>query len=293
MNNASGHLVILAGAGLAAAFLSAYMLAAKQSEPAADETVVVLPQRAQPPAPQSAARPPAERPSPAVGPGPMSDPAGLARTLQRELKRVGCYEGEPNGVWNPASRAAMKAFIERVNASLPVDRPDPVLLALLQSHQGRACGEGCPSGEAEGADGRCLPAAIIGKASKPAPVQADSGSRVEPTKAEPASVPMPVPVPVPAQRRPVAVAPSEPPPRAAAAPPVPVPAPAPVSPRADVTTEPDEEASRSPRRRSAEPVPATRVYGRSIRRSIRRAPSKPAAYARSLLRSIARAAQPW
>ena len=180
MNNAGGHMVILAGAGLGAAFLSAYMLAARQSEPAIQEAVVVtLPQRIQPPVPQPAARPPAERAQPAVGPGPMSDPAALARTLQRELKRVGCYDGEVSGVWSPASRAAMKAFTERVNASLPVDRPDPVLLALVQGHQGRACGDNCPTGEARGADGRCLPVAIIGKAEEQAGSDASGRSRGE------------------------------------------------------------------------------------------------------------------
>ena len=212
MNNAGGHMVILAGAGLGAAFLSAYMLAARQSEPAIQEAVVVtLPQRIQPPVPQPAARPPAERPQPSVGPGPMSDPAALARMLQRELKRVGCYDGEVSGVWSPASRAAMKAFTERVNASLPVDRPDPVLLALVQGHQGRACGDNCPTGEARTANGRCLPVAFIGKAEgKPAPTQgAEAESRVEPSKAVP--VPLPVPVPMPARKPP-------PPPAASAEP---------------------------------------------------------------------------
>ena len=40
MNNAGGHMVILAGAGLAAAFLSTYMLAAKPSDPSAAELIV-------------------------------------------------------------------------------------------------------------------------------------------------------------------------------------------------------------------------------------------------------------
>lgn len=300
MNNAGGHMVILAGAGLAAAFLSAYMLAARQSEPAVQEAVVVtLPQRIQPPVPQPAARPPTERPQPSVGPGPMSDPAALARTLQRELKRVGCYDGEVSGVWSPASRAAMKAFTERVNASLPVDRPDPVLLALVQGHQGRACGDICPAGEARGADGRCLPVAIMGKAqSKPAPTpSAEAEPRVEPSKAMP--VPLPVPVPLPARRPPPLPAASAEPapaplPRAAVAPPPAPPAPVPV-PRAQPMDPPDLQATQPPSRsRHAGPAPAMRVYGRSIRRFVRRAPSKPAAVARSLLRSLERAAQgPW
>jgi hypothetical protein len=301
MNNAGGHMVILAGAGLGAAFLSAYMLAARQSEPSVQEAVVVtLPQRIQPPVPQPAARPPAERPQPAVGPGPMSDPAALARTLQRELKRVGCYDGEASGVWSPASRAAMKAFTERVNASLPVDRPDPVLLALVQGHQGRACGDDCPAGEARAADGRCLPVAILGKAqSKPDPARAaESEAKVEPSKAVP--VPIPVPVPMAARKPPPPPAASAEPapapiPRVAVAPPGPPPPPPVPMPRAQPMDPPDPQEAHPPRRpRHAGPGPAMRVYGRSIRRFVRRAPSKPAAVARSLLRSLERAAQgPW
>src|SRR5262245_2389990 len=49
------------------------------------------------------------------------DRAALARALQRELKRVGCYDGEITGVWTTSSRMAMKAFTEHVNATLPVD----------------------------------------------------------------------------------------------------------------------------------------------------------------------------
>jgi hypothetical protein len=294
MNNAGGHMAILAGAGLAAAFLSAYMLAGRQAGTAAPEAVVVtLPPRAAP-APQPATRP---KPGPSqvglsrAGSGPMSDPAALARTLQRELKRVGCYDGEIGGVWNGASRAAMKAFTERVNAALPVDSPDPVLLALVQAHQGRACGGACPTGEALSADGRCLPVAILGKAQgKPAPTQPEGEPKVEPSKAAP--VPIPVPVPVPVTRKPLPAPPGEPP-RVAAAPPQATPAPQPAAPRTELPDAPRPQSTRpSPRLRQLGPVPAVSIYGRRVRRFVRRAPSKPAAVARSLLRSLARAAQP-
>jgi hypothetical protein len=299
-------MVILAGAGLAAALLSVYMLAARQAEPAQEAVVVTLPQRVQPPAPQPAARPPPERPQPSIGPGPMSDPAALTRTLQRELKRVGCYEGDVSGVWSPASRAAMKAFVDRVNASLPVDRPDPILLALVQAHQGYACSEACPAGEARNADGRCLPIAIISKAQgKPSPAHAaDAEPKVEPTEAAP--VPLPVPVPLPARKPnpPVPTASIEPapasppPPRMAIAPPQPAPAPpvpVPVPRAAQPVGPPDPQVTEPPRRsRAAGPVPPLRVYGRTIRRFVRRAPQQPAAVARSILRSLERAAQgPW
>ena len=90
----------------------------------------------------------------------------LARELQKELKRVGCYEGELNGVWTPLTRRAMKAFTDRVNATLPVEEPDAILFAMVQGHQDKACGKPCPSGQGLSEDGRCLPNAILAKAAK-------------------------------------------------------------------------------------------------------------------------------
>ncbi len=79
----------------------------------------------------------------------LSDPetrAGLASDLQRELKRVGCYGGEITGTWNLATRRAMAAFVDRANATLPINQPDYVLLALVQGHREIACSAGCPAG---------------------------------------------------------------------------------------------------------------------------------------------------
>jgi hypothetical protein len=95
--------------------------------------------------------------------GPPLDRAALAREIQRHLKRVGCYQGEVSGVWTPAVRRSMKAFTDRVNATLPIDEPDYVLLAMVQNHQDRSCGPGCPAGEVAAEDGRCLPRAIVAR----------------------------------------------------------------------------------------------------------------------------------
>lgn len=64
--------------------------------------------------------------------------AGI-RALQRELKRLGCYWGRIDGDWGPASRYAAAMFIASVNAALPVDSPEPVLLALARQHNGSNC----------------------------------------------------------------------------------------------------------------------------------------------------------
>lgn len=85
----------------------------------------------------------------------------LARGLQRELKRVGCYEGDIDGDWRGASRRAMSAFLTKVNATLPTDRPDYILLTLLQGHADLACGVSCAAGQGVSSDGRCIPNMIV------------------------------------------------------------------------------------------------------------------------------------
>lgn len=98
----------------------------------------------------------------------IPDRATLARELQRELKRVGCYDGELNGAWTVSTKRAMKSFTDRVNASLPVEEPDYILLTLVQGHQDRACGKPCPTDQALAEDGRCTPSAILARAKRPA-----------------------------------------------------------------------------------------------------------------------------
>ena len=90
-----------------------------------------------------------------------ADRGSLARELQRELARVGCYDGKINGAWTTSTRQAMKAFIERVNAALPTHHPDAVLLTLVKGHSGKACGAPCPSGQGRADTGRCIPTAIL------------------------------------------------------------------------------------------------------------------------------------
>jgi hypothetical protein len=88
---------------------------------------------------------------------PPNDRPRLASALQRELQRVGCYDREINGVWTTSSRMAMQSFLERVNAALPFDEPDLILLSLVQAHKGTACGRLCPAGESLSRPEQCPP----------------------------------------------------------------------------------------------------------------------------------------
>jgi hypothetical protein len=97
----------------------------------------------------------------------------LVRALQRELKRTGCYRGPVTGEWTRESRKAMQALTVRLNAELPVEAPDNVLLALVEGQPENICSASCPNGEGLAADGRCLPTALLAKslpAAPPAPV---------------------------------------------------------------------------------------------------------------------------
>jgi peptidoglycan hydrolase-like protein with peptidoglycan-binding domain len=88
------------------------------------------------------------------------DPASqakLTRLIQRELRRVGCLKAKADGVWGTATQRAMQRFADRIEADLPLDEPDGVLLMLVEKFDDRACGAPCPSGEVPNARGRCEP----------------------------------------------------------------------------------------------------------------------------------------
>jgi hypothetical protein len=214
MSKAAGVVLILGGLGLAAfATSSEYAMrgsgASRQGEQAnidRMEAKVVEPvavPRPQPvrrtaTAPRTEAAPPGSAPvvvtlAPRSGDAAPSraaaiprDRDSLARELQKELRRVGCYEGELNGVWTPATRRAMKTFTDRVNATLPVDEPDAVLYVMVQSQQERVCGKPCPVDQGLSEDGRCVPNAILAKAARSAVathVPASGGSAGKPLPA--------------------------------------------------------------------------------------------------------------
>jgi hypothetical protein len=111
-----------------------------------------------------------------------SDRSQVVRDLQRELTRVGCYDGELHGVWTPASRRAMKSFLDRSNAALPADEPDQILLSLVQAARDTVCGAGCPAGQGLAEEGRCVPNAILAARKGPGAIRTVS-PRTEPNPA--------------------------------------------------------------------------------------------------------------
>ena len=90
------------------------------------------------------------------------DDRTLTRKVQLQLRRVGCYWGDINGIWSASTSRSMKAFTDHVNAVLPIGHPDIALLALLENHRDGACGVQRPVGQAVAHDGHRLPAAPNG-----------------------------------------------------------------------------------------------------------------------------------
>jgi hypothetical protein len=95
-----------------------------------------------------------------IKPG-VEDRRELARALQQEHRRVGCYVGSADGKWNLQSKQAMRAFLYSVNAVLPINEPDQTLLALIKGQVGAVCGEICPEGQTFVENGRCQPKAAV------------------------------------------------------------------------------------------------------------------------------------
>lgn len=79
----------------------------------------------------------------------------LARDIQRELRRVGCWVSRVDGDWTESSRNAARQFVRNVNAALPIERPDMALLSLLQNYKYGSCGADCAPGAERDRHGIC------------------------------------------------------------------------------------------------------------------------------------------
>ena len=261
---AVGRAIVLLTCLLAAAGIAAYTY---YSDKYANQTpvyTVLVPQRA----PEQATPPPQPAPVPphkaTITAG---DRASIARELQRELKRVGCYNGEINGIWTTSSRMAMKAFTDVVNASLPIDNPDYILLSLVQQRQGTVCNtteaKAPPPGD---------------KAAPPPGDKAAPPSTTTVGTAVPAAA---AAVGALAAATPPAVPKADPKANAADDRPRPAATPPPPAEASPKSAQPD----KGPRAASG-PVPSEGVYERQSNRQAKRSKSRPPKFVRNFLRAL-------
>ncbi len=111
----------------------------------------------------------------------------LAREIQAELKRVGCYTGRLDGTWGDRSRSAMTTFMARVNAQLPTTEPDVFLLSLIKGQKESVCGPECGRNEVV-RGGRCVARTVVADARQPMSFEAPDARDTEPRAPQPADV---------------------------------------------------------------------------------------------------------
>lgn len=75
--------------------------------------------------------------------------AALARDIQTELARLGCYAGPIDGNWSPEAQRAAGSFVTEANARIPVGEPDLALFSLAKSaRENAACGPAITTAQA-------------------------------------------------------------------------------------------------------------------------------------------------
>jgi len=79
----------------------------------------------------------------------------LARSLQGELKRVGCYAGAVDGRWDAQTKQALRDFARIAKVAVSGDDPTEQALEAVIGQKNRVCAAKCAPGETE-KDGKCV-----------------------------------------------------------------------------------------------------------------------------------------
>lgn len=106
-----------------------------------------------------------------------TDTRDLTRSLQVELKRVGCFPGLVDGVWGDATKGALANFARLAKLDVATDAPTPIAVDALKSRHDRVCPVICPAGQAE-QNGVC-----VANAPPPAAKAAKPQATAEPKRA--------------------------------------------------------------------------------------------------------------
>ena len=112
---------------------------------------------------------------------PDMEPAAIARALQTELQRLGCYRGAIDGAFGPRSRAALDEYLTRTGQTADGRDPTLALLAMTQASEGRICPAPPPAPVARAQPSQ--PQAPSQPAAPP-PAEAQSQARTSPSRLE-------------------------------------------------------------------------------------------------------------
>ncbi|WFU45020.1 caspase family protein [Bradyrhizobium sp. CB82] len=93
-------------------------------------------------------------PSPQAS-APSTSPPELAKSLQTELRRVGCFSGSANGEWDAASRRSLELFNQNAGTKFDAKAANPDALDAIKLKTARVCPLTCGSGLKRDGD-RCV-----------------------------------------------------------------------------------------------------------------------------------------
>jgi hypothetical protein len=69
----------------------------------------------------------------------LENPRQVAEDMQRELKRIGCYSGQVDGVWGPAAKRGVERFNQATKLKLQADPPNGQAVTKVKSFSGVIC----------------------------------------------------------------------------------------------------------------------------------------------------------
>lgn len=98
------------------------------------------------PAPAPEASPPNIAALPEIARLSAEPDGSLARNIQLELVRLGCYSGKTDGGWEKPTKDAIAKFNRYAHARLGVDEPSDDLISALRGHDERVCPLICAHG---------------------------------------------------------------------------------------------------------------------------------------------------
>jgi uncharacterized caspase-like protein len=75
------------------------------------------------------------------------EPNPMTQSMQKELKRVGCYSGEVDGKWGEGTRDAIQEFADESKMVLSTSEPTEVALNVLTASKTGVCSSKSDSGE--------------------------------------------------------------------------------------------------------------------------------------------------
>jgi uncharacterized caspase-like protein len=128
--------------------------------------------------------------TPEVSAEPAPSPREITLGVQRELKRLGCDPGAPDGIWGAKTSSALAKFARFVGGSAVDSEPTTELLARLKTESGRVCPlecgprfvkindrcvvKTCPTGQRLSSAGQCYTPAAPRSATRSQQKQAPS-----------------------------------------------------------------------------------------------------------------------